>query len=252
MAYSEENIKEIKKKYADVVNIHMQLMLKLSRFQSRLTNEKAREYLMQGVGRRLNVFSKSLQNIFRIFPVEKTDLLSKDDLTDLYINLHAFFVNISGILDNLAWIFVYEKNLFGNKKDGKIDKHGVGLFNIKTQAFLKPKFKAYIKSERTQTWHKEYLKNFRDALVHRIPVYVPPAALTKEEQEEYIEIGKQLWVWDYDSPEAFLKQDEMIEKLNQLGQACTFFAHSLDEGGKPYSLHGQILADFITIEDIIT
>jgi hypothetical protein len=34
------------------------------------------------------------------------------DFSDLDINLHAFFVNISGILDNLGWVFVYENDLF--------------------------------------------------------------------------------------------------------------------------------------------
>lgn len=256
MSYSEENIKKIKEKYADVDYIYRQLMLKLSRVHSKLTNEKAREYLMQGVGRRLTIFTKSLQNIFRIFPVEKTYRLPKDDLTDLYINLHAFFVNISGILDNLGWIFVYENDLLGSPKEGKITKLGVGLFNKKTQVHLKAEFKAYIKSDRIQAWYKEYLKDYRDTLVHRIPLYVPPAALTKKEQDEFREMEKQLWnhglkLWDYSSSEDFLKHDEMIEKQSQLGQACTLFAHSFNEGSKPVFLHAQILADFITIGDII-
>lgn len=218
MAYDEENTKLITEKYDEVDHMHNQLLLKLSSFRSKLANEKAAEYLMQGVGRRLKIITKSLHNIFRIFPIEKTDLLPRDDLTDLDINLHAFFVNISGILDNLAWVFVYENDLFGNPKEGKIDKHGVGLFNEKTQTHFKPDLNEYLKSNSIQSWHAEYVKNYRDALAHRIPLYVPPVALNDEEKEEYILLEKQLW--DFSSLESILKNDEILEKQSNLGRVC--------------------------------
>jgi len=119
MAYDEENTKLITEKYDEVDHMHNQLILRLSSFRSKPANEKAAEYLMQGAGRRLNILTKCLHNIFKIFPIEKTDLLPRDDLTDLDINLHAFIVNISGISDNLAWVFVYDNDLFGSPKEGK-------------------------------------------------------------------------------------------------------------------------------------
>jgi hypothetical protein len=57
-----------------------------------------------------------------------------------------------------------------------------------------------------QTWYTEYSKNYRDALAHRIPLYVPPSALNKEEQEEYMLLEKQLW--NFNSLGAILQHDE--------------------------------------------
>ena len=249
MSYGEKNIIEIKKQYDDIGHIHRQLILKLSCLRSKLTNEKACEYLVQGVGRRLNILTKCLQNIFRIFPVEKTDLLPRDDLTDLDINLHAFFVNISGIFDNLGWVFVYENDLFGNPKEGKINRHGVGLFNEKTQTHLMPELNTYLNSDRMQTWYTEYSKNFRDALAHRIPLYVPPSALNKEDKDKYMLLEKQLA--DFSSLETISQQVQVLEKQSQLGRACPLFTHSLNEESNHIFLHAQVIADFKTVDEII-
>jgi len=249
MSYDKENVKKIKEKYNEIDHISKQLMQRLLSLRLKLTNEKAFEYLMQGVGRRLNILTKCLHNIFRIFPVEKTDLLPLEDLTDLDINLHAFIVNISGILENIGWVFVYENDLLGNPKEGKINKHGVGLFNKKTQIYLNSKLNKYLNSGRMQAWYTEYSKNYRDALAHRIPLYVPPSALNKEEQEQFMILERQLW--DFSSSEAILQHDEILKKQSRLGRACPLFVHSLDEGSKPLFLHAQVIADFITIEEII-
>lgn len=48
MVYDEENVIKIKEKYAGIHHIYEQLMLKLLHLRSKLTNEKACEYLMQG------------------------------------------------------------------------------------------------------------------------------------------------------------------------------------------------------------
>ncbi len=58
MAYDEENTELIKDKYNEVDHIHDQLLLKLTLFRSKLVNEKAVEYLMQGVGRRIKILTK--------------------------------------------------------------------------------------------------------------------------------------------------------------------------------------------------
>lgn len=248
MAYDRENTRLILEKYDEVDHMHGELMSKLLSVGLKLTNEKASEYLMQGVSRRLNILARCLHNIFRIFPIEKTDLLPKDDLTDLNINLHAFFVNISGLFDNLAWVFVHENNLFGSSKEGKINKNGVGLFKKKTQKHFNAKFNEYLKSGSMRSWHTEYSKNYRDALAHRIPLYVPPAALNDKETEEYVSLHSQL---DYSSLEFIKRNNEILEKISNMGRACFLFTHSYEEACKHFYLHAQVIADFTTIEETI-
>ena len=136
MVYSEIQIEEINDKYQEVIRTDDKLLPRFMTFQQKLKNEKAREYLLQGVGRRVKTLTRCINNIFTIFPVERAQHLSKKELIDLNINLHAFFINIAGIFDNLGWVFVYENDLFGKAKEGKIDRNGVGLFIKKTQENL--------------------------------------------------------------------------------------------------------------------
>ncbi len=130
--YTEEAILEIKRKYDEISSIRVELTIKIGEFSLKLKNEKSREYLMAGVNRRLNVLARCIENIFEIFPVDRSELLARDELTDLDINLHAFFVNVSGILDNLAWVFVCENELLGKSKEGKLTKNNIGLFKEET------------------------------------------------------------------------------------------------------------------------
>lgn len=249
MVYDKAGILKTSGKYNEIKDNYIVLILKLSDLNTKLKSNKAQEYLMQGVGRRIKILSRCIDNVFKIFPLEKTDLLSKNELTDLAINLHAFFVNISGILDNLGWVFIFENNLLGKPKEGKVSKHGVGLFNKKTQEHLNHRLKAYLTSNNIQEWYKNYSKNYRDALAHRVPLYVPPVALNNEEAEEYLSLERSLW--NFSSLENLGEHDIIREKQSQLGKPCYFFAHSLNEDGQPMLLHAQIITDFITIEEIL-
>lgn len=218
---------------------------------SRLSNPIAREYLSQGVSRRLKVLERCICNIYCLFPPEKRNLLTKNELTDLSINLHAFFVNISGILDNLAWVFVYEKNLYGSAKVGKLGKYDVGLFNKKTLKYLWPKLSDYLKTESMGNWYKEYSKNYRDALAHRIPLYVPPSALNEKEGEKYAQIEEQLQLLDMGNPEELTRYEQLREEQSDLGRPCVLFAHSFREKCKQVYFHAQVIADFMTVKEII-
>lgn len=130
-----------------------------------LVQPKALEYMNEGVGRRLKVVFRGISNIFRIFPPQRTNLLNEDELVDICINLHAFYINIFGLFDNLAWVLVYERQL-------TIHRNDVGLYFKKMRRHLAPEFDSYLQS--ILPWHDEHLKHYRDALAHRIPMYLPP------------------------------------------------------------------------------
>ena len=50
---------------------------------------------------------------------------------------------------------------------------------------LNPNLCAYLRRNTITQWYNEYAKNYRDALAHRIPPYVPPAALNDEQARRY-------------------------------------------------------------------
>ena len=246
MTYSTENLVEIYEKYREINNTHDKLLLGLMSFQQTLKNEKARKYLMRGVGRRLKTLTRCISNIFIIFPPERIQHLPKDELTDIDINLHAFFINIAGIFDNLAWVFTYENDLLG-----KIPRSRVGLFNKETQFFFKTELNGYLNSNTIKLWYETYSKSYRDSLAHRIPLYVPPSLLNKDEEKEYQNIEEQIQALDFSKERDTDKHDELRNKRQALGRVSHFFAHSLNEGSRPVYLHAQVLSDFMTVEEVI-
>ncbi len=167
--YKQEDIQKIKSELYSLRIKYCDLMGQIFDLSAKIKEEKAREYLHYGVGRRLEVIERCIENIFLIFPVERNNLLCREELIDVMINLHAFFVNIFGLLDNLAWVLIHEKKLAGI-----IDKKKVGLFKRETKKYLPNKFCQYLDSPQMKLWHEQYLTNYRDAFSHRIPLYVPP------------------------------------------------------------------------------
>ena len=251
MQYDEQTLKNIAEKYAEVGRIYDQLALRLSSMVSSLRNARAKEYLTQGVGRRLSILNRCIRNIFGIFPVGRTEHLAPEELADLDINLHAFFINVSGILDNLGWVFVFENDLLvGSSQEGKLGKEDIGLFKKKTQSCLPEKLLKYLNTEHIKKWYDEYSKNYRDALAHRIPLYVPPFVLNKEEQEKSLALENQIHALDLSVHGNFAIYDQLRKKQKELGQASSLFIHSFDEASQPMPLHAQVLIDYVTVEEI--
>ncbi len=78
---------------------------------------------------------------------------------------------------------------------------------------------------------------------------MPPSALNEEEGERYKELEEQLW--DYSSPETMAKHRQLREEQNQLGRPCLLLSHSFSEKSKFIYFHAQVIADFMTIREII-
>ena len=241
----DEDIRQIEEKLVLLKSRYAELINKLHQIGSVLKNEKAKEYLFHGVARRLGVIERCVVNIYSIFPLRREQLLEWDELKDVAINLHAFFVNIFGLLDNMAWVAVYERN----RRKG-INKKDVGLYKNTTQEILNDDFKQYLNSDRMKKWHDEYLKNYRDALAHRIPLYVPPKNLTLDQQRQVadIEEKRNQAIKNRD----FSLMDNLQKEEDNIGTPSPSFIHSLTEpDNRPVSLHAQVITDFGTVEEIL-
>jgi len=172
-------------------------------------------------------------------------------LTDLEINLHAFFVNISGLFDNLAWVFVIENGLVGSSKEGKLTKKDIGLFSKKTQSHFPVNIRAFLNSEHITKWYTEYSKNYRDALAHRIPMYIRPFIIIEEDQEKYLALEKEIRALDYTIPTNSSLYDELRAKQRELGKPSLVFRHSFEEKSPSVLLHSQVIIDYLTIEELV-
>jgi len=243
MHYSAEQHTELDLAYENVCEELTGTFVSLARdVESLLTQERAREHITYGAARRLMVITRCVKNIFTIFPVRRTKLLSDDERIDLEINLHAFLIHVHGLPDNLAWAYISEREIPMNSRD-------VGLFQKKTRAHLPIELQENL--DRFSSWHLDYAKNYRDALAHRIPPYLPPATWLPEHEQEFKDIHQQ-------AEQAMRKGNfdlalELDERKYAVGIIHPAILHSfLDEKAcGPVLLHPQVIVDARTILEII-
>ena len=246
--YSQELIDSLQRDYEEVQEKLQYLLLEAVQSAETLSVLRAKEHLIQGVGRRLKTIRRSLDNVFRLYPPSLEVPLDSGDLEDVQINLHAFVINIYGLFENLAWSFVLRHGL--EREIGK--RTNIGLFIARTQRHLPSEIKDYITSSTITAWHTTYLKNYRDSLAHRIPLYVPPATFTPDEGEQYrsLEIEKISSIRDRN----WGRIDNIYEEQAALGKPCPVFLHLLtetEEYESPVYLHPQMFCDVKTIIEFL-
>ncbi len=246
MYYTKKALHEIEDAFTELKNRHIKLVEKLYLFTAILHNLRAKEYFQHGVLRRLFLINKCIENMFRIFPANREEKLSEEEHYDVEINLHCFLINIFGIIENIALSMAFENGIFAKaasekSNNIKISLLEISLFKDKFRSMVSPKLKAYLDNSKISDWYKQYAKNYRDALAHRIP----PCGLNKEERAEFISLQKKI---------ATLNPDEYsmtINKMHELGKAIPFYVHSFSEEAKKIYLHPQIIADFRTVEELL-
>ena len=99
--YTPESASQLARGFDESLAQAREALFDIMRLGSTLKSQRAREYLHNGVGRRLRIIQRCVVKIYEICPLDRSDL-SKDELEDLNIYLHAFLLNVYGILDDLA------------------------------------------------------------------------------------------------------------------------------------------------------
>jgi|SRR5882724_7157440 len=194
----------------------------------------------------MRILLRCVENVFTICPVDRVELLNCDELTDLQINLHAFVINVHGLLDNLAWVTVFEK-----APDGFLDRRSVWLFNPKLRPHLPTAAQQYLGEPDIVRWFEKYARDYRDALAHRIPLYVPPSGLDEADSEKYAQLESQLA--DKLKERDFEGFGALLEKQGRLGKIFPVFQHSFGDpdASEPIAFHPQLVADMNTISAIV-
>lgn len=243
MAYSKDFAATLVREHDTVHSELQDLLLTAVRASQSLTSDRAKEQMLHGAGRRLKVLRRCLENVFRLFPPTRTTPLDSEDLDEVQISLHAFVINLYGLFENLAWCFVLRHGL-----EGEIgDRQRIGMFLKSTQQYLPVPLRTYLRSETMLKWQSQYLKNYRDALAHRIPLYIPPATYTPEQSQRYKSLDQEEW------ESIRLRQWDRLEEIRRekatLGAACPMFIHSYSDegGGRPLYLHPQMICDIKTV-----
>jgi hypothetical protein len=226
------------------LEVHQQFADLRGRFLTRrYKNERAGEHATHGFSRRLGTLVRAIDQVFKILPPEREDIPKRDEVVDATIAIQSFVLNVFGCLDNLAWIWVHEKEV--KDKGGKeLDAKKVGIGGRVVRRSFTNEFRAYVDSR--QEWF-EFLKDFRDSLAHRIPLYIPPFIVSPETIDEYNRLEKAVG-------EAFQKGDvEAYDRLRaeqeKLGRFRPWMTHSRFEEAPSVVFHTQMLSDYVTVDE---
>lgn len=246
MFFNPDQIKQLTEDYSKVDGEYKELLLKFTTLK--LNNQDAHEYAYHGFTRRIGTLKRCIDNVYTICPSDQSEKLSKDELLDLRINLQSFVVNVFGCIDNLAWVWAKERKL--TNEEGKLLSRGeIGLMSRKANKIIRnnfsKEFRHYLGSHKK--WY-ENLKDFRDTLAHRIPLYVPPYGITLEKTEQ----SNALEIQMREALERgnFQKYDELSAEQDDLGHFLPLMAHSSTENSNRVVFHAQILADWNTIVEM--
>jgi hypothetical protein len=162
-----------------------ELLCNLSELSQAVQNKGAHRHIKAGLSRRL-LYLQRCRILLREECAEHKTTLNPYVATDLSIYINAYYVNLCGALDNLAWTLVHELKL----KDplNEEDRDTKRLANLTAKDFLKavvksnPRIANRIRA--TLDWHKEVLC-LRHPAAHRIPLTVIAGVLEPEDKEEY-------------------------------------------------------------------
>jgi hypothetical protein len=238
--FTDKQLDELHVKLQTIEGRTNNLLLKCT-IQS-FASQKAQEFARQGFGRRIQTVRRCIHRVFEIVPPETVIVPDRDQLFDAQINLQAFYANVFGAADNLAWIWVHERGLAGQIKPLRV---GLRKKNTAVRNSLPADFRNYL--ETMDRWF-EYVTEYRDALAHRIPLYIPPGAVRESGEAAANELQAQM-----NAALVALKPFE-YERL-AAEQAKLFFfypimTHSLQKTAGIVYFHPQIIADFGVIEEI--
>ena len=132
--YSSEQLGQLYEGKRDVSQHIQETLFKCLALTPSLT-DKAQEHCKYGICRRLLIVNECLNFFFNELPPEIDKEISKERRSRASIHLHAFLINICGIIDNMAWLWVYQSKL-DDKFD--IEEHHVNVGLFKEVFFYTP------------------------------------------------------------------------------------------------------------------
>lgn len=214
-------------------------------FIRKYKTDRGREYAHHGFCRRLDELARAIDFVFTLLPPELEKIPENEDAVAATMLIQSFFLNASGCLDNLAWIWVFETHLRG-KDDGALDPKWVGLgpsYWYVRNSFSKA-FRKHLKNRKR--WFN-HLDEFRNSAAHRIPLYVPPYIVSENNAETHAKL--EVECIDAMRQGDSQKYDRLRNKQKALGTFRPWMNHSLSEKSPTVVFHYQLLQDYETIDE---
>jgi hypothetical protein len=240
MYFSKEAIQNLAESYG-TMNARAEALI-VSHLSYNFGSARAREFAQHGFARRIETLTHCIENVWLTFEPDDERIPTKADCIDATAYIQAFIFNVFGALDNLAWIWVEEKKIRspeGNQL--REERVGLGKKHKQIRRTLSPEFREYL--NKNNAWF-EHLANFRHALAHRIPLYIPRYAIVNGKAYEELQKAKDALKADPD------EYDRLTEEQMKHVQFLPVMRHSISEKSKSVVFHPQLLSDFAIVEEI--
>jgi hypothetical protein len=209
----------------------------------RFEDARAAEHARNGFARRLGTLIRALNLVFDLLPPELDTIADRDTVVDATISIQSFVLNTFGCLDNLAWTFVHEKGVTA-PSGAVLDPRSVSIGSAAVRARFSNEFSSYVDSR--AGWLKD-MRGFRDSLVHRIPLYIPPFIVTPDAIDEYNRLERASD--DAMRAKNFEEYSHLQKEQTNLGRFRPWMTHSLTENSPAILFHPQLLSDFATVDE---
>ncbi|KZM49583.1 hypothetical protein [Labrenzia sp. OB1] len=246
MAYSVEQIKEFVEQYEKWMDRQGDLTTRIITHVYR--KDVTRTLANHGLIRRVETMARCMKKVYNLVPLDAANP-QREHINDAEIFLQSFIINTYGAVDNLARIWVWETDLT-KPNGGALPQKWIGLTSgcKVVRASLSQPFQEFLVT--TDGWF-DYLENYRHALAHRIPLYIPPKCLDEATTKRYHELedakGGALQESDFD------KFAKLLGEQRNLGMFEPWMMHSYgpaDNDGSPVRFHPQMINDISTVVEL--
>ncbi|OSQ42785.1 hypothetical protein [Thalassospira alkalitolerans] len=206
---------------------------------------KASEYATHGICRRLDTLVHCSQRVFDLLAPSLEEVPEGRTVKEATVHVQSFVSNVIGVLDNIAWVWISERDLKHRNgddfspKEVKLSRDCRDLWRD-----LPLDFRNRVVEFRDWFTHAS---EWRDALVHRIPLYIPPFSVRDIESYNQLEGASYAALRD--------RNYRKLELLNEEIEKMKFFAplimHSFSENAQPNVFHANLVTDLMTVSVLI-
>lgn len=214
-----------------------------------LSTPGARRHVLRGAMRR-HVLLQECRIWLRNECQKHQKPLGLHEVRTVSIYANAYYVNLCGALDNVAWMLTHELRLCEpvNEDDGKTQRFS----SLRSPRFLKalggvePRIARRVAA--SQEWHKA-LRLLRDPAAHRLPLSIIPAILSEEEAREHsrlkAEARDSLKTGDY------AKWQALDGEADRIGKFVPLLESPEPEFAQPYILPNLLIRDHAYYVDLV-
>ena len=152
--------------------------LTLSLVQRQYRTPRAKEFALHGVGRRFSLMNDCIDVLFRALPPDWGSVPSDGDRMLATIAMQTFLINVFGAADNLARLWVEQKDVkHPNGRALRDSDIGMAQKYSHVRNSFPVAYRDYLATR--ENWFAK-MESFRHALAHRISPYIPPYSVLPE------------------------------------------------------------------------